>query len=164
MWQWVTAVILFLFLWAIVPDLALKISARFVFLKSCAVNKNWLFLSFLFSVWIPPHVLPDWKRGSKVLLNFRQISQRHGRSIDEWSIKVLTALALMACYHNSHTPSLMCRRRAGHSAPRRRNPPATTMRWNRRGRRTESQRRRRVQVRRRQRQQFVPPVDCGGNY
>ena len=45
--------------------------------------------------------------------------QRHGRSIDEWSIKVLTALALMTCYHNSHTPSLMCRRRAGHSAPRR---------------------------------------------
>ena len=24
--------------------------------------------------------------------------QRHGRSIDEWSIKVLTALALMTCY------------------------------------------------------------------
>jgi hypothetical protein len=57
--------------------------------------------------------------GSEVLLNFRQISQRHGRIIDEWSNNVLTALALMACYHNSHTPSLMCHRRAGHSAPRR---------------------------------------------
>ena len=55
--QCVTAVILFLFLWVIVPDLdLLKISARFVFLKSCAVNKNWLFLPFLFSVWIPPQL------------------------------------------------------------------------------------------------------------
>ena len=47
----------FFFLLAIVPDLALlNISARFVFLKSCAVNKKRLFLPFLFSVWIPPQV------------------------------------------------------------------------------------------------------------
>ncbi len=53
----------FLFLWAIVPDLdSLKISAIYFFLKSCAVNKNWLFLPFLLSEWIPPQVHPDWKR------------------------------------------------------------------------------------------------------
>jgi hypothetical protein len=44
-----------------VPDLAsLKILARFVFLKSCAVNKNGLFLPFLSSIEIPPQVPPDW--------------------------------------------------------------------------------------------------------
>jgi hypothetical protein len=38
--DWVPAVILFLFLRAIIPDLAsLKISARLVSLNSCAVNK-----------------------------------------------------------------------------------------------------------------------------
>jgi len=55
----VPAVILFLFLWVIVPDLAsLKISARFVFLKSCAVNKKKKFSAFsFFSVWIPLQVV-----------------------------------------------------------------------------------------------------------
>ncbi len=44
-----------------VPDLALlKILARFVVLKSCAVNKNGLFLPFLSSIEIPPQVPPDW--------------------------------------------------------------------------------------------------------
>ncbi len=41
--------------WAIVPDLdLLKIGSRFIFLKSCAVNKNKLFVPFLSSEWIPP--------------------------------------------------------------------------------------------------------------
>ena len=42
-----TAVILFLFLWAIFQIwLCWKIAEKFFFLKSCAVNKNWLFLPF----------------------------------------------------------------------------------------------------------------------
>jgi hypothetical protein len=32
-------------------------------IKSCAINKNRLFLPFLLSVGIPRQVSPDWKRG-----------------------------------------------------------------------------------------------------
>ena len=48
----------------IVRDIFLqRILAKFVFLKICAVNKNTLFLPFLSSEWIPPHVHSDWKKG-----------------------------------------------------------------------------------------------------
>ncbi len=36
---------------------------QLVFLISCAVNKNRLFLPFLFSGWIPPQVLPTGRGG-----------------------------------------------------------------------------------------------------
>jgi hypothetical protein len=39
------------------------ISARFVFLKKCAVNKNRLFLLFLYSKWIPLMCLQTGKGG-----------------------------------------------------------------------------------------------------
>jgi hypothetical protein len=59
----------------------LKISARFIFLKSCAVNKNLLFLPLLFSEWIPPQVEGMGEGGgfAELLL----LSQHHGRSIDQ---------------------------------------------------------------------------------
>ena len=78
---------LFLFLWAIIPpDLdSLKILARFVFLKSCAVNKKRLFLHFLFSEWIPLQVR---------LEKLRQISQHHGCIITATTVLVFSWLLL----------------------------------------------------------------------
>ncbi len=53
--HWVPAVILFLFLWAIVPDLdSLKTWSGFAFSMCCAVNKNSLFLPFSSSERILP--------------------------------------------------------------------------------------------------------------
>jgi hypothetical protein len=73
------------------------------FFKVVAVNKNSFFLPFLSSEWILPQVLPDWKMGrffwstGKYCTAMAAILTRW----QKWSIKVLTILVLMACYHNS---------------------------------------------------------------
>jgi hypothetical protein len=73
------------------------------FLKVVAVNDNRIFLPFLSFEWIPPQVLPDQKMGmcfwstGKHRTTMAAILTR----LQKWTIKVLTALVLMACYHNS---------------------------------------------------------------
>jgi hypothetical protein len=70
----------FVFLSAIVPDLDfLKIGFRFVFLKSCAVNKNRLFLPFLFSEWIPPQVWMGGNNHEAMAMMTAAVTMRGGR-------------------------------------------------------------------------------------
>ncbi len=98
-----TAVIIFLFLLAIVPNLdSLKIGSRFVFLQSgCRKKKN--FSVFSFSERVPPQVDPERTMGKCFtstgmhLIAMAAILTRR----QKWTIKVLMALVLMACYHNS---------------------------------------------------------------
>ena len=72
-------------------------------LKVVAINKNRNFLSFLSSDRIPPQVVPDrtmgrcfWSTGKHLIAMAVILTRRQ-----KWTIKVLMALVLMACYHNS---------------------------------------------------------------
>ncbi len=68
-----------------------------------AVKKTRTFLSFLFSERVPPQVDPDWTMGKCFastgihLIAMAAILTRW----QKWTIKVLMAQVLMACYHNS---------------------------------------------------------------
>ncbi len=72
-------------------------------LKVVALNNNRIFLPFLSFEWIPPQVLPNRKMGmcfwstGKHCTAMAAILPR----LQKWTIKVLTALVLMACYHKS---------------------------------------------------------------
>ncbi len=79
-----------------------KISARFVFLKSYAIIKIDFFCLFFFLNGFLRKCFQTGKGGS--VLNsgkYRNTMAAVLTSRQKWSIKVLTALVLMACYHNS---------------------------------------------------------------
>jgi len=72
-------------------------------LKVVALNNNRIFLPFLSFEWIPPQVLPNrkmgmcfWSTGINLIAMAAILTRRQ-----KWTIKVLMALVLMACYHNS---------------------------------------------------------------